>query len=377
MSTRPLADLFEDREYSYGFFQTVRLLELCLANGEEQRIGRGRHPDLEPARFQSRVSLSFPPSEIAALGFDLADASHWDRRSKMPRKQSFGAPVSVTVGFMGLTGALGVLPLPYSELVLKRLRRGDRALRDFFDLLGHRFISFFYRAWAKHRPGIDHEWCAARASSPGGRSPLRSRFLEHLASLVGLGLPSLHERLPIGDEQLLRYVPLLLLRTRPAVALKELLADFLELRDELVDIAQFVAQELTLSLHEQSVLGDRHAELGISAVCGDAIVVHDSKFEVVLGPLSRSQFATLLPPGTVPKGGAAFCGLVALTRLFVGPELDFDVRLVLTSKAVCTAVLGEDPPMLGVSFWLINQPPETDLRDSVFPDTAAKAAPML
>ena len=62
---------------------------------------------------------------------------------------------------MGLTGPSGVLPRHYTELLYK-IERDVRtpekhALRDWFDLFNHRFVSLFYRAWEKYRFYIPFE----------------------------------------------------------------------------------------------------------------------------------------------------------------------------------------------------------------------------
>lgn len=406
MSSSLFEQLLGGHEYRFGFFQAVRLLDLLLARGPSQRCGHGRVPEHEPIRFRSRVSLAFPSSELFALGVDPEDPSQFDRRNRVPRRTGArllqARPLELTVSFMGLLGTSSVLPLVYSQLVLARLRRGDRALRDFLDLLGQRFLSFFYRAWAKHRPGVDREWRAfymgpghkewlswqlqQNAATDGAGSlpavpvsttPLASldAFTRQLFSLIGLGTEGLLGRLSLPDESLLRYVPLLALRHHPAQGLRALLSDYLARADAQVQLRQFVPQEQPLPLHEQSVLGERHSGLGTSAVCGDTVVIYDSRFELVLGPLSRGAFNGLLPPGISQGAGQVFVGAVQLTRLFVGSELDFDVRLVLRAQDARTAVLREDeePPSLGGSLWLINELPVADLGDSVFPSTAGGA----
>lgn len=406
MSESLFDQLFGGHEYRFGFFQAVRLLDLLLARGPSQRCGHGRVPEHEPIRFRSRVSLAFPPSELFALGADPEDPSQFDRRNRVPRRTGArllqSRQLELTVSFMGLLGTSSVLPLVYTQLVLARLRRGDRALRDFLDLLGQRFLSFFYRAWAKHRPGIDREWRAYYTglgrqewltwqrqqlaladaaepvpAAPVGATPLASldAFTRQLFSLIGLGTEGVLGRLSVSDESLLRYIPLFALRHHPAQGLRALLTDHLALADAQVTLRQFVPQEQPLPLHEQSVLGERHSGLGTSAVCGDTVVIYDSRFELVLGPLSRSTFDSLLPPGILRDAGPVFVAAVQLTRLFVGPELDFDVRLVLRAQDARTAVLqsDEEPPSLGGSLWLINELPDADLADSVFPSTAGRA----
>ena len=70
----------------------------------------------------------------------------------------------VTVGLMGLTGPSGVLPRYYSEVVTQTLRSRSTALRDFLDLLAHRFVAFFARGGIKYRPARAAEAAALRGA---------------------------------------------------------------------------------------------------------------------------------------------------------------------------------------------------------------------
>src|SRR4051812_40371430 len=123
--------LFEE-PYRFDFFQAIRLLERLRP--ELATVGREGPPVREIVRFLAHLSLKFPPSPIHQL----------ERR-----EQASVAP-AMTVNFLGLTGPSGVLPHVYTELMMERVRHGDRSLVDFLDLFNHRLISLFYRAWEKH-----------------------------------------------------------------------------------------------------------------------------------------------------------------------------------------------------------------------------------
>ena len=77
----------------------------------------------------------------------------------------------VTVGLMGLTGPSGVLPRYYSEVVTQTLRSRSTALRDFLDLLSHRFVAFFAGAGMKYRPAGRRGGSAAQGRAIRTRCP--------------------------------------------------------------------------------------------------------------------------------------------------------------------------------------------------------------
>jgi len=51
----------------------------------------------------------------------------------------------VHVNFMGIAGIQGPLPLPYTEILMSRMRQKDMAFRDFLDIFNHRLVSVFTR----------------------------------------------------------------------------------------------------------------------------------------------------------------------------------------------------------------------------------------
>ena len=118
-------------------------------------------------RFRSPVGLVYPAADVLEV-----------------RPQA-DAPPDVTVGMMGLTGPSGVLPRYYSEIVTQALRARSAELRDFMDLLAHRFVAFFARGGAKYRPARTAEVrIPARRRAPGHRrpGPPRADRLRHAAS---------------------------------------------------------------------------------------------------------------------------------------------------------------------------------------------------
>jgi type VI secretion system protein ImpH len=317
--------------WSFEFFQAVRLLEQL--SPDRDPVGGFDDPRDEAVRFRSRLGVSFPPSEIAQLteGHD-------------------GQPPQLTVNFMGLTGPQGVLPLNYSLMLSERARAGDHAMRDFFEIFDHRMISLFYRAWGRSR--------AAVGNAVAGRDFLT----RHLLDLLGLGLPEVRDQLPISDDALLGHAGLLLLPTRPAVALEQIIAEAFGVPAE---VEQFVGGWYPLDRTMQCELGtdDESTQLGLGAAAGDEIFDLQARARVRLGPLTRHQYDRFLP------GGDAHERLRALTRFFGNDQIDFELQLVLRRDEVpaCTLAPDDGPLALGWSTWLRTGPLARDPDDTILP----------
>lgn len=394
--------LLGQQEYYFSLLQVVRLLELSYSmpssSGDAHRVsvGQGIDPKLEVVRFQASPSMSFPPAEVLAVGYDSA------RPGSLP---SESLPIPVTVTELGLFGPDGTLPLHYTIKLRERIVRGDFVLRDFLDLFNHRFISFYYQAWAKNHPEIGFERARRTTTDPDD-------FSLYLYSLIGLGSSYLRRQRSRSDPQtdntnssleadaLLQYVGLFAQGPRSPSALRGLLAHYFEpllvepmstlihsvqigrhhatsaAAQRLIRIEAFIAQYLPLSPMEQTVLGEHNQDLGESVVLGDEVCIENAKFRIVVGPLSFHQYQEFLPPGPHGSSGGAFVHLVQLTRLFVGPELDFDVMLLLRTDDMYGFELGADKvagAQLGRSTWLINEPPEDLSQDAIYPSTLAES----
>lgn len=343
-----------DEPFAFDFYQAVRLLQRIAVG--RVGVGLGGPPSREAVRFRALSSLAFPASPLYSL-------------SRPTDEQ----PVpTLVVTFMGLHGPSGVLPRHYTELImrLERERRGEerRALRDWFDLFNHRLISLHARAWEKYR-----FWPVYERGEEGA-------FTRALFSLVGMGTGGLRDRLRveavevggeptrvlarIEDQSLLYYGGLLASRRRTAAGLRTMLADYFGVP---VRVEQFVGQWLALEPASQSALGVS-GTLGVDAVAGERVRDVQGKIRLHLGPLLYTQFLDLLPDRAPGPEHKAFWLLCHLTRLYAGPELDFDVRLVLRADQVPECQLTEDwpGPRLGWNTWLLSQQPERDGEESLF-----------
>jgi type VI secretion system protein ImpH len=349
--------------HAFDFFQAVRLLERLYP--KRRPVGHPSLPKEEVVRFRSHLSLAFPASTI----YEIVPPVD----SNMPLPQ-------MTVTFLGLYGPSGVLPRHYTELMMRLERdvKGPerRGMRDWLDLFNHRLIALFFRAWEKYRFPIHYERGGHKGTEP-------DPFTRALFSLIGLGIPPLRNRLrvsaveqtsagpresplaEIDDLGLLHYSGLLVQRPRTAIGLEALIDDYFGLP---VRVGQFLGCWLQLEPANQSQLGQLGCELGVSVVVGTRVWDVQSKIRLRLGPLRRDQFDAFLPdPSPLPQRKAFFL-LVHLVRLYLGPELDFDVQLVLRAPDVPGTHLdrGGLGPRLGWNTWILTENAVKDAEDAVF-----------
>jgi type VI secretion system protein ImpH len=316
--------------FAFDFFQAVRLLERFLP--ERTSVGRFAHPQNEVARFRVHPSLAFPASQIQSMHCPENDA------------------VDMVVNFMGLTGPQGVLPNPYTTLIIERLRASDSSPRDFLDIFNHRIISLFYRAWRKYRFDVAYE------------QGERDLFSRHLLSLLGLGTEGLRDRQAVSDDTLIYYAGLLAQRPRSAQALQQILADYFDVP---VEIEQFAGAWYRLDPETQCRLSEGSSEsdeLGFGAVVGDEVWNQQSKVRIVLGPLTLERYVDFLPDGQ------SWEPLRAWVQFFSNDEWDFEVKLILEREQVPACTLGAEGasgPQLGWVSWVKSAPFRRDPDDTV------------
>ena len=335
--------LFEEC-YRFEFFQAVRLLE---RSGKP--VGGTALPHEEAVRFAARLSLAFPPSEIHEITKGTMDPD--GQRISPPR---------MTVAFMGLTGPLGVLPRHYTEFLLERVEKKDYVAREFFDLFTHRFVSLFYRAWAKYRCEIGFERAVLQDDHP-------DLFTEALYALAGLRPEGLRWRELLNKRPFPFYAGLLAQRPHSAASLEGILRDYLGVP---VKIVQFVGHWMAVSQEDWTRI-DYHDsdngwnnELGTSAMLGQTVWETQSKFRVLIGPLTYRQYQQFLPSGSALELARE------VTRFVASPELEFDIHLTLSASEVPGCRLGtqdnEGKTQLGWSTWLGSLPRRQNADDLVF-----------
>jgi type VI secretion system protein ImpH len=282
----------------------------------------------DSARFRTPPGLGFPPADVVRID-----------------PPTNGRPLEITTAVMGLTGASGVLPRPYTEILTTTLRNRSEALHDFIDMLSHRLVAFFARAGVKYR--INR--CAETAATASPPEP--DPGAETILAFTGYATPHLASRLAAGTDPLLYYAGLFAGRPRSAEKLAALVSDWLGRK---VEVVQFAGAWLFLARSQQTMLAAGLKTgawnlLGVDAAIG--VRAWDLHARVILriGPLDRTSFEALLPdrPGLQR--------LVSLVRAFLGFEIGFAVNPVLAGIEVPPLRLdrhAETPVRLGWNSWI-------------------------
>jgi type VI secretion system protein ImpH len=277
-----------------GFYAVLRKLE-CLFR-EAPRFGESITPSAEPVRLTQDPSLAF-----RAWAFQPLNSKSAERASLHPQLRTT---------FFGLYGPHGPLPTHLTQLVADRAQHhGDGALRAFLDIFQHRMITLFYRAWADSQPSVQRD------------RPQSDNFALRLGALIGCPAAQFDK----VDALCLFSATHLSCHTRHAEGLTKLLQASLGVP---ACVEEFMGQWLTIpEAYTWRVAGSEDAAamgvLGESTRIGTEVWERQAKFRVVLGPLSLREYEQFLPGGA---GGALLAGLV---QRYAGPELSWDLRLVL------------------------------------------------
>ena len=205
----------EAEPYRFQFVQAVRLMQRALYFSAKQQsretpldFAKYAPPHREYIRFHTRQQLSFAPAEIFSVEL---------QQNEINQRQFL--QWHMTVMFLGLTGASGVLPYHYSELLLEQIKDKNYAFADFFELFNHRSVSLFFRASTKYRLAYQYE-----KSLLDGKGK-RDDFTQALLSIIGIGTGHLTQRLLTQDDSLLYYAGLFSQRVRTASGLERMLTE--------------------------------------------------------------------------------------------------------------------------------------------------------
>lgn len=343
---RRVLDRLMSRGWEFSFFQAVWLLDRHHA--DRIPVGHRGPVSREGIRFRPDIGLGFPATDVRRIsGCHAPDGTTFHR---------------IESTFMGLYGVETPLPLHYAVQILKSVeksRQRDESMperdaaaseaesspaRDFLDVLHHRAISLFYRAWTKYRYHVNY--------GAAGRDAIT----EYLLLLVGLQPTWGGGLLGVEPQRMIRYAGLLTQRPRSAAALEGMLTDFFG--GLATKITQSVGRWVPLGNADLNRAGLGNCRLGVDLTVGEEVYDLNGAFRMTFGPVDWPSFQEFLPTGQ------AFSKARALARLFCTDPLAFEIEVRLRAGEVPEMQLtGDDrAPRLGFTSWVrTDDLPETSV----------------
>ena len=296
--------------WRHDFFAVMRRLERSFK--EQPRIGDSAARREDYALLGEDPFLEFPASTIGRA--EPADAGR----------------IRLFVKFLGLLGPQGALPLSTTEEAYVWTLSRDDAFPRFLDILNHRFLQLFFRAWADSRPIAQHD------------RPDLDRFGAYLGSFIGVGSAPLRGLGTVPDAEKIAFAGLTAPQAKSASRLRGLLSGLFGVR---VEVEQFVGTWMTFEEDERTHLGRRHSGLGVNVLLGASIFSVQDKFRVRIFAPNLAVYRRFLPTGDRcdPLADAVF--------LYVGDQLDWDVELALPAGAAEPIRLGRFGE-LGYTSWM-------------------------
>ena len=300
-----------------GFFRLLAGLE-----GPGRRFGRAGRPGDEPARLGQRARLAGAPRDLAGM------------RPAPPHR-----PAEVEVEVLGLLGPEGAMPLHMTRWIMTRLSErwfaggrdtasADTTFLDFCNMLQHRQLALFWRAWAEARPEVQ---------LPFGQGGMTLALTDALA---GIGLPGM-QREDASPALKRRHATSLGQTVQGVERLTRLLADFVGAPVRLIE---FVGHWMPIPPPLQTRLGQAHSRLGQGAVAGARSYQRQTRAELRIGPIDLPGFLRLADD--LPFRAR----LADLVVFAAGREIDFDLRPVLAAPEVPAARIGAS--RLGRTAWI-------------------------
>jgi type VI secretion system protein ImpH len=294
--------------WRFDFFTMMRRLERTFP--DHPRIGDSAALRQEFALLGQDPFLDFPASNLSRVA--PTESGH----------------IRVHVKFLGLLGPQGALST--TEEAHSWFMMRDESFPRFIDILNHRFLQLFYRAWGDARPIVQHD------------RPDADRFLTYVGAMIGVGSPPYRNLDTVPDLAKLAFAGLMGPQAKSAARLRALIAGLFGVR---VEIEQFASSRLTIEEGERSRIGAANSALGVDMLVGAAVFSVQDKIRIRIYTGGLKEYMRFLPTGDrcEPLADAVF--------FYMGDQLDWEVELALPSREVEPVKLGSSG-QLGWTTWM-------------------------
>lgn len=306
-----LEDQILKQTYEFDFHQAIRILEAL--NPGCVPLGEGGDPREEAVSIKARITYSVSSSDLYSLSYDTVTPT-------------------LSINFLGIAGIQGPLPMPYTELLVERLRQKDTSFLDFLDIFNHRLASLWHRARRKTVLGMSF--------LPPEQTPAGKSFLD----LIGLESEYLQNKLVIPDRVLLSNAALLWQRPRSATGLKVVLEAFFK---KPIKIIQFIGKWRASIAEDQSRIGinGQYNALGQDALLGCRSWHQASSLAIQIGPLSWGEFLDYI------HQKEHYLEMRDLSYFYTGIGTNLFLKLILIKEQIPPTALNSQFA-LGQTTWL-------------------------
>ncbi|MDR2521628.1 MAG: type VI secretion system baseplate subunit TssG [Spirochaetaceae bacterium] len=304
------------------FWALVRAVE--NAHPSKPRLGHGETPGDECVRFGQMPHLHFPPTDIAEIV----------ENARLPELDA-----AIIVYFFGLLGVNGPMPLEFTSYVFRRSHNHfDNTWRRFLDIIHHRFLTFYYRAYSANQQAISFD---RSADDP---------FSEIVKSLAGFApdadLPARQERIVLKSA---RHFSL---RVKNRAGLEATLRRTFGLA---LEVRDFIPAAYDIPPDSYALLGRQSSTLGVNLQIGRTYASVTGKFEIHIGPVPFEAYQEFMSS----QSGAGL--LAEAVSLYLDRPLDYSVVFSVRRDTIPLAQLGFDlknarwdAPRLGYTCWIGN-----------------------
>jgi len=313
-----LTEEIREEPWRFDFYTVMRRLERSYT--DRPRIGDSASRRDEYVVLGQDPYMDFPASNLSK--FERETASRF----------------RVFVKFLGLLGPQGALPLATTEEAHNWNLMRDDAFPRFLDILNHRFLQLFFRAWSDARPIGQHD------------RPQADRFAAYVGTMIGIGSPPYRDRDSVSDAAKLAFSGLMAPQAKSASRLRSLVSGFFGVA---VEIDEFVGSRLVFEESERTRLGRRNSGLGADILVGASIYSVQDKFTVRIFVQSMADYIKYLPSGGRCEP------LADLVFFYIGEQLEWEVELAIPAGAIEPVRLSQFG-QLGWTSWMAPNWSDTD-----------------
>lgn len=283
--------------------------------GADREPSLRTEPEQEVVLFKSDASIAFPVSDLSTL------------------ERSDSGQFTLTTKFLGFSGSQSPLPGYYLDRMARESAQNEEGLKAFLDLFSHRWTQFAYHAWRKYRYYI----CFRNGGTDS--------FSQRMYALVGLGNPSVRDRLAINHSKMLAYAGILATPGRSPDVVSNLVSHCFDLAD--VSIENWQLRKVAVEPAQQNRLGVRNPKrktagyvpgrsvIGVNFTLGARVPDRSGKFLLRIGNLTMARYLSFLPEGENHQA------LIMFVSFLLRDQFAWDLQLSLAPDQAKGMRLGD------------------------------------